>query len=140
MVALAAGSACTHVQAPAPQQPAGAGQNFGRAGYAYDRSQWRLHTNADGRTLLAHNTVAKCFVDAEPSQDFVQPGFSLKRETKTIGGTRYEVVHVFEKQQFSEAVYLRAGSAAPSLGVYSGGRCQEEAERLLLAYEKTARK
>ena len=107
---------------------------------AYDRSQWRRHTNADGRVLLAHNAISKCFVDPDPSQDFTHPRFSLKRESRTIGSARYDVVHVFDQRQFSEAIYLRSGSSTPVLAVYSAGKCQEDAERMLETYEKTGRR
>jgi hypothetical protein len=137
MLALLASEGCTTVK----DQPAEYGESasrFGRLDHAYDRTQWRWHRNADGRALLAHNAVSKCYVDAQPSEDFVQPGFSVKRETKTIGGTPYDVLHVFEKRQFSEAIYVRSGATTPTLGVYSAGKCQEEAERILEAYEKSA--
>jgi len=52
-----------------------------------------------------------------------------------IGAARYEIVNVFENRDFWQAVYLRAGSKQPLLGVYAEGRCRSEAERILEAYE-----
>ena len=92
--------------------------------------------NRDGRTLLMHADMAKCFVDPEPPQNFTAPGFRVTRETKTIGGARYEVATAYEGADFWEAVYLRAGSTAPLLGVYAAGKCQQEAERIIENYEK----
>jgi hypothetical protein len=103
---------------------------------AYDRAKWRWVRNPDGRALLTHTEIAKCFVDPQPPLDYHDAGFTLKRSEKTIGSARYEVVSVFEKNDFWEAVYVRPGSQRPLLSVYAAGRCQEEAERILFAYEK----
>jgi hypothetical protein len=104
---------------------------------AYDRDKWRWIRNADGRPLLTHTNVAKCFVDPEPPLDVHDVGFTLKRDEKTIAGTRYQIVNVFEKNDFWEAVYVRSGSKAPILSVYARGRCQDEAERILATYEQS---
>ena len=102
---------------------------------AYDRAKWRWIRNPDGRALLMHTVLEKCFVDPQPPLALNDPGFTLKRHDRTIGGTRYEVVTAFEKRQFWEAVYVRPGSKAPILGVYAEGQCQREAEDILTAYE-----
>ncbi len=134
---LAAG--CTGVSPP-PQSPKPSPLSetgtLGVLDSAYDRSQWRWVKNPDGRSLLSHVTVPKCFVDPDPGQDFGAPDFVLKREQKTIGKTRYDILNVFEGRQFWMAVYQPAGAREPWLGVYSEGRCREEAERILQAYEK----
>ena len=101
----------------------------------YDGSAWRWVNNPDGRQLLSHTQIQKCFVDPQPGLDFNDPDFRLKREEKTIGGARYEIVNVFEQQTFWSAVYTRAGTAKPVLEVYSEGRCREAAERILQAHE-----
>ena len=101
----------------------------------YDRSTWRWVNNPDGRQLLSHATIEKCFVDPQPGLDFNDPDFTLKREEKTIGGARYEIVNVFEQQTFWSAVYIRAGTDKPVLEVYSEGGCRDAAERILQAYE-----
>ena len=125
-------------QLPVPTAaPTAEPSGFGVLDPAYDRSKWRWVKNADGRPLLAHTEVQKCFVDPHPDQDFREPGFIIKREEKNFGATRYEVVNVFEKQQFWIAVYHRAGTPQPVLGVYSEGACRAEAERILHSYEKT---
>ena len=103
---------------------------------AYDRTKWRWVRNPDGRALLTHTEVDKCFVDPAPPLDSHDPSFSVKRRDTTIGGTRYEVTDVFEKREFWESIYTRAGSREPILGVYAAGRCQQEAERILETYEK----
>lgn len=103
----------------------------------YDRATWRWVNNPDGRQLLSHSTLEKCFVDPQPGLDFNDPDFTVKREEKTLGGARYEVARVFEKQTFWSAVYTRAGAAKPVLEVYSEGACREAAERILQAYEGT---
>ena len=104
---------------------------------AYDRDKWRWVRNADGRPLLTHTEVSNCFVDPEPPLDVHDAGFTLKRAEKTIAGTRYQIVNVFEKNDFWEAVYVRSGSKAPVLSVYARGRCQDEAERILATYEQS---
>src|SRR5688572_2844556 len=108
---------------------------IGALASAYDRSKWRWVRNPDGRALLAHTDVSPCFVDPEPPLDQHDAAFTLRRSEKTIGGTRYAVVDVYENRQFWEAVYTRAGAQRPALGVYADGRCREEAERILLNYE-----
>ena len=127
---------CAQLSEPTPV-PAAESTSFGVLDSMYDRSKWRWVKNADGRPLLAHTEVQKCFVDPHPDQDFREPGFIIKREEKHFGATRYEVVNVFEKQQFWIAVYHRAGTPKPVLGVYSDGACREAAERILHSYEKT---
>jgi hypothetical protein len=126
-------------QTPALLEPIDA-PTLGTLESAYDRSKWRWVRNPDGRALLTHTQLAKCFVDPEPPRDFHAAGFAVKRSEKTIGSTRYEVVSVFEKGDFWEAVYVRPGSTRPVLSVYAEGRCQEEAERILQAYEKSLSK
>ena len=108
---------------------------LGRLESAYDRAKWRWVRNPDGRPLLTHAEIEKCFVDPEPPLDVHDAGFTLKRGEKTIGGARYEVVSVFDKRDFWEAVYTRSGSKTPILSVYARGRCQDEAERILQRYE-----
>lgn len=110
--------------------------NLGVLDSAYDRSKWRWVRNPDGRALLKHVDVEQCFVDPDPADDFNEPGFVVKREQKTIGNTRYDVLNVFEGRDFWIAVYQPAGTRDPWLGVYAEGRCREEAERILQAYEK----
>src|SRR5688572_19762977 len=102
---------------------------------AYDRAKWTWVKNADGRSLLRHAEVRDCFVDPQPPLDVHDPGFTVKRGEKTIGAARYNVVTVYEKRDFWEAIYTRSGANAPTLGVYAAGRCQEEAERILHTYE-----
>lgn len=80
--------------------------------------------------------MRECFVDPQPPRDFHDPGFTLRRSEKTIANARYQVVSAYEGRQFWEAVYTRIGAKTPTLGVYAEGRCQEEAERILDAYEK----
>jgi hypothetical protein len=104
---------------------------------AYDRAKWKWVRNPDGRTLLSHTEIAKCFVDPEPPLDLHDPGFTLKKREKVIGETRYQVIDVYEKRDFWEAIYIRPGAAKPILGVYAAGKCQQEAERILEAYEKS---
>jgi hypothetical protein len=103
---------------------------------AYDRSKWRWVRNPDGRALLTHTEVRKCFVDPQPTADSYDTGFTVKRSEKTIGAARYEVISVFEKKDFWEALYRRSGSTTPLLSVYAEGSCQAEAERILDAYER----
>jgi hypothetical protein len=111
------------------------GPKLDRLESAYDRAKWRWVRNPDGRALLTHTEVEKCFVDPQPPVDTYDGAFTLKRGEKTIGSARYEVVTVFEKHEFWEAVYTRSGSSAPILSVYARGRCQDEAERILQRYE-----
>jgi hypothetical protein len=125
--------ACAHAPAPEPAAKAG---DLGALDSGYDRSQWRPVRNRDGRELLAHTGLQKCFVDLKPDMDFSEPGFSVKREQKTVGSTRYNVMNVFEGRDFWIAVYQREGSPTPVLGVYSDGKCREAAENILRGYEK----
>jgi hypothetical protein len=104
---------------------------------AYDPAKWRWVRNADGRPLLTHTQIAKCFVQPEPPLDDYDQGFTVKRGEKTIGGTRYEVANVYENNDFWEAVYMRSGSKDPMLSVYAPGRCQQEGERILERYEQS---
>ena len=104
---------------------------------AYDRSKWRWFRNPDGRALLSHTELQKCFVNPQPDHDFHHAGFSIKRNEKTIGATRYEVVSVFDKADLWEVIYVRVGSKTPLLGVFSAGKCQDEAEKILQAYERS---
>lgn len=137
--ALVLAAGCAQMTGPS-FEPAAEPGSLGALDAAYDRTKWRWVKNIDGRLLLSHTEVGKCFVDPQPDHGFNEPGFSVKRKEKTIGNARYEVVSVFEKQQFWEAIYLRAGSKTPLLGVYSDGACQHEAERILHTYEKTLEK
>ena len=109
---------------------------LGRLDAAYDRTKWRWVRNLDGRPLLTHTDVQKCFVDLQPPFDVHEPGLSIKRSEKTIGGARYEIVSVFEKDEFWEAVYVQSQSSTPILSVYARGRCQDEAERIVERYER----
>jgi hypothetical protein len=113
------------------------GPKLGTLERAYDRSKWRWVRNADGRPLLTHSTVARCFVDPEPPFDSYDATFTLKRSEKTIAGTRYQILNVYEKNDFWEAVYRRTGSEKPILSVYAAGRCQREAEDILQTYEQS---
>ncbi|MGZ8263869.1 MAG: hypothetical protein ACXW2I_06695 [Burkholderiales bacterium] len=102
---------------------------------SYDPRTWRWITNPDGRALLEHARIDKCFIDPHPREALEDQAFTAKREQRTIGRTRYEVVTLLENQELWEVVYLRAGTEKPLLGVYSAGECQREAERILEAYE-----
>jgi hypothetical protein len=84
--------------------------------------------------------VRRCFIDPQPNEDFNDPGITLKKEEKTIGNARYEVVNVYDKREFWEAIYVRSGAKEPLLSVYSEGRCRQEAEGILRNYEKTTPK
>ena len=123
---------CAQTPAPAPAQRAG---TLGVLDSAYDRSQWRWVKNPDGRELLEHTTIGKCFVDPRPDADFAAPSFSVKREQRTVGDARYNVTNVFEGKDFWIAVYQREGAQSPALGVYADGRCREAAEGILRAFE-----
>jgi hypothetical protein len=136
---LSAGLFAGCAQTPTPLEPIDA-PKLGTLESAYDRGKWRWVRNPDGRALLRHTELAKCFVDPEPPHDFRDAGFTVKRSAKTIGSSRYEVVSVYDKNDFWEALYVRPGSARPVLSVYAEGRCQEEAERILLAYERSLTK
>ena len=140
IAALVLAAGCAQTPEPPPLEPASAPGSLGALDTAYDRAKWRWVKNADGRALLSHTELQKCFINPKPEQDYKDPGFTMKREEKTIGATRYEVVSVYEKRDFWEAVYLRAGGKTPLLGVYASGQCQEQAERILQAYEKSLQK
>jgi hypothetical protein len=127
-------AACAQQGRPAPV-PADQPGSFGALDAAYDRAKWRWVRNPDGRLLLSHATVQKCFIDPRPHEDFNEPGFAVKRERKTIGKTAYDVLNVLQGSDFWEAVYRREGSREPLLGVYADGACRVEAERILEAYE-----
>ena len=126
--------ACAHEGRPVPV-PADRPGSLGVLDAAYDRAKWRWVRNPDGRSLLSHASVQKCFIDPRPADDFNEPGFALRLERKTIGKTPYEVLNVFQGRDFWEAVYRREGSREPLLGVYADGACRTEAERILEAYE-----
>jgi hypothetical protein len=98
--------------------------------------EWRPYRNADGRELLAHTNIEKCYVDPTPPQDFNQRGFTVRREQRTVGVARYDVANVYQDRDFYIAVYRAEGSPTPLLGVYSEGRCREAAERMLLIVQK----
>ena len=102
----------------------------------YDRKQWRWMSNKDGRRLLTHAIIPNCFVDPAPEQDFREPGFRMQASEKTLGGTRYRVVTVYEGRDFWQASYTRGGSGTPLVGTYAAGPCQAELERLIETYEK----
>jgi hypothetical protein len=127
---------CAQLSGPTPV-PADEPGSLGVLDSAYDRTKWRWVRNPDGRSLLSHATVPKCFVDPRPGDDFNEPDFSVKRDRRTIGKTAYEVRNVFQGRDFWEAVYQREGSREPLLGVYSEGACRIEAERILEAYENS---
>jgi hypothetical protein len=131
VTALLAG--CAQTLAPVPAERPG---NLGVLDSAYDRGEWRWVKNPDGRELLAHSQLSKCFVDPRPDVGFNEPGFAVKREQKTFGAARYSVTNVYEGNDFWIAVYQREGSQTPALGVYSDGRCRDAAENILRAYEK----
>jgi hypothetical protein len=97
---------------------------------------WRSYRNADGRDLLAHATIAKCYVDTTPPQDFNQPGFEIRRERKNIGGSLYDVANVYRGREFWMSVYRAAGAPTPLLGVYSEGACRDAAERMIEVVSK----
>lgn len=104
---------------------------------AYDEREWRWIANADGRALLQHQRLDKCFIDPRPDEDFESQGFVVKREQRAIGGTPYEVISLFENGEFWESLYLRSGSKVPLMGVYTAGECQKAAEGILEQYERT---
>ena len=136
VIVLAAGCART----PVSLEPATTPGSLGTLDAAYDRAKWRWVKNLDGRALLEHTELRQCFVNPRPDAGFTDPGFTVTRAEKIIGAMRYEVVSVFEQRDFWEAVYVRPGAKAPLLGVYAAGKCQEEAERILQAYEKRVQK
>ena len=121
--------------APAPVRAEGPG-SLGALDAVYDRGKWTWVKNPDGRALLSHTAIQKCFLDPKPAQDYNEPGFVVKRDRRTIGKTSYDVLNVYENRDFWIAVYQRPGSREPLLGVYSEGACRAEAERLLEAYEQ----
>jgi len=129
---------CAQVPEPTSPEPIAA-PKIGALESAYDRAKWTWVRNADGRALLRHTEVRDCFVDPQPPLDVHDPGFTLKRHDKTIGGARYDVITAYDKRDFWEAVYTRSGASAPALGVYAAGRCLEEAERILQSYEAQRR-
>jgi phosphomannomutase len=139
LAALLVSSGCAQLMEPS-FEPAAEPGSLGALDRDYDRTKWRWVKNVDGRLLLSHTQVPKCFINPQPDQDFNDPGFTLKREEKSIGSGRYEVVNVYDKDQFWEAVYLRSGTTTPLLGVYAEGACRDEAERILDAHEKTLAK
>ena len=136
LAAIAVG--CAQMGEPAAPEPIPA-PKIGTLESAYDRAKWTWVRNADGRALLRHAEVGDCFVDPQPPLDVHDAGFTLERQEKTIGATRYNVLTVYEKRDFWEAVYTRSGSRSPTLGVYAAGRCQEEAERILHTHESQRR-
>jgi hypothetical protein len=131
-LALAAGCA----KQEADRTPASEAPTLGVLESAYDRAHWEWVKNADARTLLRHRNVAQCFLDPEPPMNLNDSGLRITRGSKTIGTARYDVLTAYEGQDFWEAVYVRSGSARPVLGVYAGGACQQEAEKILETYEK----
>jgi hypothetical protein len=116
-------------------QPAERAGTLGTLDAAYDRSQWRWVKNPDGRELLEHTQIRKCFVDPKPDSGYNEPGFTMKRDQKTFGAARYNVIYVYEGKDFWIAVYQRDGAQAPALGVFADGRCRDAAENILRAYE-----
>jgi hypothetical protein len=132
-------SGCAQLSEPS-LGPAEKPGDLGPLDSVYDRSKWTWVKNVDGRVLLSHIGVRQCFIDPTPNDDLNDPAFSVRREVKTIGGTAYEILNVYEKRDFWQAVYFRNGTRSPLLGVYSEGRCREEAERILQAYEKSISK
>jgi hypothetical protein len=138
-VAFTLVASCAQISEPS-FEPAAKPGSLGALDSAYDRTKWRWVRNADGRLLLSHTEIRKCFIDPEPDEDFNDPGFRVTRDEKTIGAARYDIVNVFEKRDFWQAIYLRSGSKTPLLGVYADGPCRSEAERILEAYEKNAPK
>ena len=135
VVMLTFAGACAQLGGPTPV-PTDQPGSFGVLDPTYDRAKWRWVRNPDGRSLLAHATVHKCFIDPRPADDFNDPGFVVKRERKTIGNTSYDVLNVFQGRDFWEAVYRRDGAREPLLGVYADGACRAEAERILETYER----
>ena len=127
-------AACAQLGGPAPV-PSDEPGSLGVLDRAYDRATWRWVKNPDGRLLLTHASLHKCFIDPHPADDFNEPGFAVKRERKTIGNAPYDVLNVFQGREFCEAVYQREGAPEPLLGVYADGACRAQAERILEAYE-----
>lgn len=123
------------IAACAPQErertPAGEASTLGTLENAYNRTDWDWVRNPDARMLLKHRRVTPCFVDPDPPQDFADANFRVTRATKTIGGIAYEIVTAYDGPDFWEAVYTRAGESKPLLGVFAGGQCQVEAEKIL---------
>jgi hypothetical protein len=129
---------CAELREPVTLEPIPT-PKIGTLEAAYDRGKWTWVKNADGRALLKHAEVRDCFVDPQPPLDVHDGGLTVERGEKTIGAARYDVLTVYEKREFWEAVYTRSGSSTPTLGVYAAGRCQEEAERILQTYESQRR-
>jgi hypothetical protein len=127
---------CAQVTGPGPV-PADQPGSLGVLDSDYDRSKWRWVKNADGRSLLSHTVVQKCFVDPDPGREFNEPGFTVKRERRAVGTAHYDVLNVYQNRDFWVAVYQREGSRAPLLGVYADGACRAEAERILQAYDES---
>jgi hypothetical protein len=113
--------------------------SLGALDKVYDRTKWDWITNLDGRSLLKHRQVAQCYLNPQPPGDFHDAGFRLKREEKTIGKSRYKVVHAYEGKQFWEAIYIPPQAELPILGVYAAGPCQREAELILENYDRYQR-
>ena len=116
--------------------PASQAPNLGVLESVYDRAKWEWVKNADARMLLKHRELAQCFLDPEPPMDLNDPGLRVTRANRTFGAARYEVSTAYEGRDFWEAVYVRSGSPRPVLGVYAGGECPQQAEKILEAYEK----
>jgi phosphomannomutase len=139
LAALFLATGCAQLSQPSFELAAEPG-SLGALDRDYDRTKWRWVKNVDGRLLLSHTQVPKCFINPQPDQDFSDSGFTLKREERSIGSGRYDVVNVYDNDQFWEAVYLRSGTTTPLLGVYSEGACRDEAERILDTHEKALAK
>ena len=128
LAAAAAPLAVSCAQPPPTHDPSGP--------FAHASANWRPYKNPDGRPLLAHTSIDKCYVDPAPPQDYNHPGFAIKREQKTIGVALYDVAHVYQGKDFWISIYRGAASPTALLGVYAEGRCRDAAEQMLLIVQK----
>ncbi len=105
----------------------------------YDKEKWDAITNKDNSKMLSHKSIKDCFVTNEPEYDFGE-GSYVKSFTKLIGGTSYDISMAYYDDDLFEIVYSPSKDEYPRIGVFSGGACQSEAEKIIESYESIIKK
>ncbi len=101
---------------------------------AYDKSQWEWQIQIDGRYLLAHKRIAKCWVATDWPMEITNEDEEAPEKTNyykaKFGNVVYNVTEVYNGKKLKEVRYSMEGVTF-QLVVFGSKGCRVEAEKIL---------